>query len=109
MNLRSIRRRKMIERVSIAQVKNWGMKEFVDYGYDFIIQLERFGDEVLPVIHIRNVRSDLIKFDFPIILEEYEPKDPNSSEFNYGDKVTVDFELFEKIFREEKRKLRGVV
>jgi hypothetical protein len=42
-------------------------------------------------------------------LEEYEPKDPNSSEFNYGDKVTVDFELFEKIFREEKRKLRGVV
>ena len=96
----------MIERVSLAQVKNWGMEEF--YGYDFIIQLETFGSEVLPVIHIRGFSRNLINFDFPIILEEYEPKDPNSSEFNYGDKVTVDFELFEKIFRKEMRKLRGL-
>ena len=95
----------MIERVSLAQVKNWGMENF--YGYDFIIQLETFGSEIFPVIHIR-YRGKGPKFDFPIILEEYEPKDPNSSEFNYGDKVTVDFELFEKTFRKELRKLRGL-
>lgn len=96
----------MIERVTLAQVKNWGMREF--YGYDFIIQLETFGSEVLPVIHIRRISRGLISFDFPIVLEEYEPKDPNSSEFNYGDKVTVDFELFEKTFREEIRKFWGL-
>jgi hypothetical protein len=96
----------MIERVSLAQVKNWGMEKF--YGYEFIIQLETIGSEVLPVIHIRCFRGNLTKFDFPIALEEYEPKDPNSSEFNYGDKVTVDFELFEKTFRKEMRKWRGL-
>lgn len=96
----------MIERVSLAQVNNWGMREF--YGYDFIIQLEKFGDEVLPVIHIRCVGGTLPDIDFPIVLEEYEPKDPNSSEFNYGDKVTVDFELFEKTFRKEMRKFWGL-
>lgn len=96
----------MIERVSLAQVKNWGMEKF--YGYEFIIQLEPVGYEVLPAIHIRSISRNLVNFDFPIILEEYEPKNPNSSEFNYGDKVTVDFELFEKTFRKEMRKWRGL-
>lgn len=97
----------MIKRVTLAQVKNWGMREF--YGYNFIIQLETFGGAVLPVIHIRSACSGTLPgFDFPIILEEYEPKDPNSSEFNYGDKVTVDFELFEKVFRKELRKFWGL-
>jgi hypothetical protein len=40
---------------------------------------------------------------FPIILENYYPKYSNRDKLDLGDKVVVDFELFDKTFHEEVR------
>lgn len=94
----------MEERVSLAQVKNWGWRNFIEHGYDFIIRMESFGDMRCPVIHISLTRCGHPKFDFPIVLDNYEPKYPDSNDWDFGDKVIVDFYMFDKIFHEELKK-----
>lgn len=89
----------MEERVSLAKVKTWGLENFITHGYNFIIRMESFGDMRCPVIHIGNS-----EFDFPIVLDNYEPKYSDSDDWDFGDKVIVDFEIFDKIFHEELKK-----
>lgn len=93
----------MIEKTTLAEVQNWGMHNFINKGYNFDIRLETFGDSKYPVIHIFLTGCGNMDFDFPIILENYYPKYSDRDKLDIGDKVVVDFELFDKTFHEEVR------
>lgn len=94
----------MVERVSLARVQRWGCCNFVDLGYDFDIRMESFGDTKFPVVHISLTRRKKLQCDFPIVLDNYEPKHPDSDDWDYGDKVIIDFDLVARTFDEEIRK-----
>lgn len=91
----------MVEKTTLAKVQHWGIHNFINRGYNFDIRLETFGDSKYPVIHIFLTNCGNMNFDFPIILDNYYPKYSDRDEFDFGDKVVVDFELFDKTFHEE--------
>ena len=95
----------MTERVSLAQVRNWGWDNFIIHGYGFDIRMESFGSTKFPVVHISRIRRGKLQFDFPIVLEYYEPKHPDSDDWDYGDKVMIDFDLAYRTIHEEIRKI----
>lgn len=94
----------MEERVSLAKVKVWGYHKFINHGYDFDIRMQSFGNSRCPVIHISEPSGGEPQWDFPIILDNYKPKHPDSDDWDDADKVLIDLDLVERTFHEEIRK-----
>jgi hypothetical protein len=93
----------MEERVSLAEVLVWGYHKFINHGYNFDIRMELFRDRKRPVIHISDTNGEP-QWDFPIILDIYEPKHPDSDDWDGADKVIIDRNKVERTFHEEIRK-----
>ena len=94
----------MTERVSLARVQNWGYHNFINHGYEFDIRMESWGKGRFPVIHISFTRCGKPQWDFPIWLDNYEPKHPESDDWDDSDKVIIDFDLVEREFHAEVKK-----
>ena len=93
----------MTERVSLAIVWGWCIREFTEHGYRFDIRMTSFGDMKYPVIHVfDNSRTTTPQFMFTIVLDDgYTKKNPESDDWDFGDRVNVDFQLYYNSFHDE--------
>ena len=92
----------MVERVSLAAVWGWCIREFIEHGYRFDIKMTTFGDLKCPVIHVYDNSRAITPFMFTIVLDDgYTKKNPESDEWDFGDRVNVDFQLFYNSFHDE--------
>lgn len=95
----------MIERVSLSVVWGWCLREFVEHGYRFEIKMTSFGDQRFPVIHVYDNSRAITPFMFNIVLDDgYTKKNPESDDWDFGDRVNVDFQLFYNSFHDEMKK-----
>ena len=77
----------MIERVSLAVVWGWCLREFVEHGYRFEIKMTSFGDQRFPVIHVYDNSRAITPFMFNIVLDDgYTKKNPESDDWDFGEK-----------------------
>lgn len=92
----------MVERVSLAAVWGWCIREFIEHGYRCDIKMTTFGDMKCPVIHVYDNSRAITPFMFTIVLDDgYTKKDPESDDWDFGDRVNVDFQLFYNSFHDE--------
>lgn len=95
----------MVERVSLAVVWSWCMREFIEHGYRFDIKMTSFGDQRFPVIHVYDNSRAITPFMFTIVLDDgYTKKNPESDDWDFGDRVNVDFQLYYNSFHDEMKK-----
>lgn len=94
----------MVERKTIAQIHGWLLRNFTERGYNFVIEPEDFGGEMFPVVRITPNTRWYDDFIFTFILDNYEPKYPDSSDIDFGDHVTVDLESIDYYFHDEMKR-----